>query len=59
MAHDHSRLGLENKFLKNKSGEIFGVRQVLNFTKSCVQIWGHVNEPVVLFVHHISGETVP
>ena len=53
MAHDHSRLGLEKKFLKNKSGEIFGVRQVLNFTKSCVQIWGHVNEPFVLFMHHI------
>ena len=28
MALDHSRLGLENKFLENKSGRIFCVRQV-------------------------------
>ena len=40
MALDHSslRLGLENKFLENKSGRIFRVRQVY-FTKSCHQIW--------------------
>ena len=25
---DHSRLGLENEFLENKSGRIFDVRQV-------------------------------
>ena len=30
MALDHSRLGLENKFLENKSGRIFCVRQVYN-----------------------------
>ena len=30
MALDHSRLGLENKFLENKSGRIFWVRQVYN-----------------------------
>ena len=30
MALDPSRLGLENEFLENKSGRIFGVRQVLN-----------------------------
>ena len=31
MALDHSRLGLENKFLENKSGRIFCVRQVYKF----------------------------
>ena len=58
MAQDHSRLRMENKFLKNKSGQIFGVWQVLNCTKSCQQMWGHVNQPFVLFMHHIWGETV-
>ena len=55
---DHSRLGLENKFLENKSGRIFCVRQVY-FTKSCQQVWGRVNQPFILFIHHIWGETVP
>ena len=58
MALDHSRLGLENKLLDNKSGRIFCVRQVC-FTKSCQQIWGRVNQPFILFIHHIWGETVP
>ena len=31
MALDRSRLGLENKFLENKSGRIFCVRQVYKF----------------------------
>ena len=57
MALDHSRLGLENKFLENKSGRIFCVRQVY-FTKSCQQIWVRVNQPFILFIHHIWGETV-
>ena len=57
MALDHSRLGLENKFLENKSGRIFCVRQVY-FTKSCQQVWGRVNQPFILFIHHIWGETV-
>ena len=57
MALDHSRLGQENKFLENKSGRIFCVRQVY-FTKSCQQIWGRVNQPFILFIHHIWGETV-
>ena len=57
MALDHSRLGLENKFLENKSGRIFLVRQVY-FTNSCQQIWGCVNQPFILFIHHIWGETV-
>ena len=39
---DHSRLGLENRFLENKSGRIFCFRQVY-FTKSCQQIWGCIN----------------
>ena len=39
MVLGHSRLGLVNKFLENKSGRIFWVRQVY-FTKSWQQIWG-------------------
>ena len=31
MALDHSRLGLENKFLENKSGQIFCCQQVYTF----------------------------
>ena len=58
MALDHSRLGLENKFLENKSGRIFCVRQVY-FTKSCQQVWGRVNQPFIPFIHHIWDETVP
>ena len=53
MAFDHSRLGLEDK-----SGRIFSVRQVY-FTKSCQQVGGRVNQPFILFIHHIWGETVP
>ena len=48
MALDHSRLGLENKFLENKSGRIFCFRQVY-FTKSWQQIWGCVNQPTDTF----------
>ena len=50
-AVNHSRLGLENK-----SGRIFCFRQVY-FTKSCQQIWECVNQPSMLFIRHISGET--
>ena len=57
MALDHSRLGLENKFLENKSGRIFCVRQVY-LTKSCQQLWERVNQHFILFIHHIWGETV-
>ena len=57
MALDHSRLGLENEFLENKSGRIFCVRQVY-LTKSCQQIWVRVNQHFILFIHHIWGETV-
>ena len=57
MALDHSRLGLENEFLENKSGRIFFVRQVY-LTKSCQQLWACVNRHFTLFIHHIWGETV-
>ena len=57
MALDHSRLGLENEFLENKSGRIFCVRQVY-LTKSCQQLWVRVNQHFVPFIHHIWGETV-
>ena len=48
MVLDHSRLGVENKFLENKSGRIFCVRQVY-FTNSCQQIWVRANQPFILF----------
>ena len=38
MALDQSRLGLENKFLENKSGRFFCVRQVY-VIKSCQPVW--------------------
>ena len=57
MALDHSRLDLENKFLENKSGQRCCFRQVY-FTKSCQQIRGCVNQPFILFIHYIWGETV-
>lgn len=44
-ALDHSRLGLEKKL-----GRIFCVRQVY---LSCQQVWGRVNQPFILFMHHI------
>ena len=58
MVLDHCSLGLENKFLENSSGRIFCVRRVY-FTKSGQQVWGSVNQPFILFIHHIWGETVP
>ena len=53
---DHSRLGLENEFLENKSGRIFCILEVY-LTKSCQQLWVRVNEHFILFIHHIWGET--
>ena len=47
VALDHSRLGLKNKFLENKFDKF-----------TCQQIWGRVNQPFILFIHHIWGETV-
>ena len=43
--------------MENKSGRIFCFRHVY-FTKSCQQIWGCVNQPFILFIHHTWGETV-
>ena len=57
MALDHSRLGLENKFLENKSSRMFCFRQVY-FRKSFQQIRGCVNQPFILLIHHIWCETV-
>ena len=54
---DHSRLGLENKFLETNQAEFFCVQQVY-FINSCTQIWRCVNQPFILFIHHILGETV-
>ena len=52
IALDNSRLGLENKFLESKSGRIF-----LRLTR-LLTIWGRVNQPFILFIHHFWGETV-
>ena len=64
MALDHSRLGLENKFLENKEGRILYVRQVY-VTKVLPTSLGErgggglgVNQPFILFIHHVRGETV-
>ena len=53
MALDHSRLGQAGKRIR----PIFCHRQVY-LTKSCQQIWWHANQPFILFIHHIWGETV-
>ena len=55
MALDHSRLGLENKFLENKSGRIFCVRQVYLPTNlgACKPTFY-----TFILIHHIWGETV-
>ena len=42
---------------KTNQADFFCVRQVY-FTNSCQQIWGCVNQPFILFIHHIWGETV-
>ena len=57
MALDHSRSGLENEFLENKSRRIFGVQQVY-LTKSYHQIWVRVNQHFILFIRHTWDETV-
>ena len=51
MALDHSRLGLGNEFLENKSSRVFCVRQVY-LTKSCQQLWVRANQHFILFIHH-------
>ena len=53
MALDHSRLGLENKFLEKKSGRIFGVRQVLHFAKSCQQFGAYKPTFYTFYTSHL------
>ena len=53
MAVDHSRLGLENKFLEKKSGRIFGVRQVLTLQNPANKSGSVYTNLFILFVHHI------
>ena len=50
MALDHSELYLENKFLENKSGRIFCLRQVY-FTKSCKRNPGMCKPTFYTFLH--------
>ena len=57
MALDHSRLGLENKFLENKSGPIF-LRLTGLLYKFLPTNLGVCNQPFILFIHHIWGEIV-
>ena len=53
MALDQSRLGLENKFLENKSGRFFCVRQVY-VIKSCQPIWSRGT--ILLYFLYIPSE---
>ena len=57
MTLDHSILGLENKFLETNQEEFFAFDN-FSFTRSCQQIWGLVNQPFILFIHRIRGDTV-
>ena len=57
MALDDSRLGLENKFLENKSGPIF-LRLTGLLYKFLPTNLGVCNQPFILFIHHIGGEIV-
>ena len=50
MALDHSRYGVENKFLENKSGPIFCVRQVDKFLPINL---GACKPIFYFFIHHI------
>ena len=58
MALDHSKLGLESKFLKKKSGRIFCFRQVYLIYKILPTNLGCLIQSFILFIHHIWGETV-
>ena len=55
MVLDHSRLGVEKKFLENKSGRIFCVRQVYKFLPINL---GACKPIFYFFIHHIWGERV-
>ena len=54
MALHYSRLDLQDKFL----AEFFAFQWQVYVTKFCQHIWGYVNQPFILFIHHIWGETV-
>ena len=55
-ALDHSRLGLENKFLENKSGRIRSTSLLYKILPTSL---GTCNPTFYTFIHHIWGETVP
>ena len=57
MALDHSRLGLENKFLESKLGRIFSRLTSLAYQILLTNL-GRINQPFILFIHYIWGETV-
>ena len=54
---DHSRLGLENKFLENKSRRIF-LRSTGLLYKFLPTNLGVFKPAFIIFIHHIWGETV-
>ena len=54
---DHSRLGLENKFLENKSRRIF-LRSTSLLYKFLPTNVGVFKQPFIIFIHDIWGETV-
>ena len=57
MVLDYNRLGLENKFLKSKSGRIF-CRLTSLLYKILLTNLGTCKPTFLLFIHHIGGETV-
>ena len=57
MALDQSRLGMGDKFLENKSGRIFCVRQVY-FIKSCQPIWWRVTSLLYFYTSHLSWNSI-
>ena len=54
---DHSRFASKTNSWKTNHAKFFCVGQVY-FTNSCQQIWGCLNQPFIIFIHHIWGETV-
>ena len=57
MALDNSRLGLETNYWKTNQAEFFAfdkfaLQNLANKSEPCV------NQPFILFIHHIRGETV-
>ena len=58
MAIDLSRLGLGTNSWKTNQAEFFAFDKFTLQIESCQQIWGYVNQPFIIFIHHIWGETV-